>query len=67
MRLPRELLSPYHGHLLGQSFVLSGSASGSLQHDDHSGSRPHLFSGLGHMGSGTSPERFRRGPELAGS
>ena len=38
-----------------------------LQDEDHSGSRPHSFPGLRHMRSGTSPERFQSGPELAAS
>ena len=55
------------GHLLGQSFASSGCGRCLLQDEDHSGSRPHSFPGLYSMHSGTSPERFRSGPELAGS
>ena len=55
------------GPPLGQSFVLSGSEVCSLQDEDHSGSRPHSFTGLCRMRSGTSSEQFRSGPELAGS
>ena len=55
------------GHLLGRSFVSSGSGRRLLQREDHSGSRPQSFPGYCHMRSGTPPERFPTGPELAGS
>ena len=64
---PCFTISYCRGHLPGLSLVLSGSARGSLQDEDHSGSRLHLFPGLYHMRSETSPERFRSGLELAGS
>ena len=51
----------------GQSFVSPDSEICLLQDEDHSGSRLHSFLGLHRMRSGTSPERFRRGLELAGS
>ena len=54
-------------HLLGQSFAPSGCGRCPLQDEDYSGSRPHSFPGLYRMCFGTSPERFRSGPELAGS
>ena len=57
-----ELLSPCRGHLLGQSFALSGCGRGPLQVDDHSGSCPHrslaswlVFNGL-REASGVAPE-----------
>ena len=50
-----------------QSFVSFGSGKFLLQDEDHSGNRPHLFPGLCRMRSGTSPKRFRSGPELVGS
>ena len=55
------------GLVLGQSFVSSDSKRCLFQDEDHSGSRPQLFPGLCRMRSGTSPERFRSSPELAGS
>ena len=65
--LPRELLSPCRGHLLGQSFASSGCGRCLLQDENHSGRRPHSFPGLCQMRSGTFPERFRSSPELADS
>ena len=64
---PRELLSPCRGLILGQSFPSSGCGRCLLQDEDHSGSPGHSFSGLYWMRSGTSPERFRSGFEVAGS
>ena len=55
------------GHLLGQSFALSGCGGGPLQDEDHSGSRPHSFPGLNSMRSGSAPEWFRSGPVVASS
>ena len=52
------------GHLLGSSFLSSGSARGPLQDEDHHGSHPHSFPPLCHMRSGTSPEWFRSGSDL---
>ena len=48
----------------GQSFLSSGSARGLLQEEDH---YPHSFPGLCHMRSGTSPQWFRGGLEVADS
>ena len=48
-------------------FVLSGCGRCLLQDEDHPGSRPHSFLDLCQMCSGTSPERFRSSPEVAGS
>ena len=56
-----------HGNLQGQSFVSSGFGRRLLQDEDHSESLPHSFPGLYHMRSGSSPEQFQSGPELAGS
>ena len=50
-----------------QKFAWCGSETPLLQDEDHSECRPHSFSGLCHMRSGTSPERNRSGPELAAS
>ena len=55
------------GPLLGQSFAQSGWRSCPLQDDDNSGSRPQSFPILYWMRSGMSQERFRNGPNLAGS
>ena len=55
------------GHLLGQSFVPSSSARGSLQDEDHSRTNSNSFPGFRHMRSGRSPERFWSDPELTGS
>ena len=53
--------------LLGQCFSSSGSRRSLLQDEDHSGSRPHSFTGLCQLHSGTFPHRFRSSPELASS
>ena len=52
------------GHFLGQSSASPGFGRCLLQDEDHSGSRPHSFPGLPSIRSGTSPEKFRSGPEL---
>ena len=61
------LTTSCHGKLPGQSFVLSGYGRYLFQVEDHSGSRPHSFSGFPRFCFGMFPERFRSASVSVGS
>ena len=54
------------GHHLGQSFASSGCGRWLLQDEDLSRCSRQPFPGSCYMCSGTSPEKFRSGPDLTG-
>ena len=62
-----EILSHCRGFLIRLSFVSPGTAKRSHQDENHSGSRPHSFSGCCYTLLGTSPQFFWSNFEVAGS
>ena len=62
-----EVGTSCHGGLPSQSFVSADSEIYMPPAEDHFGSRAHSFPGLRRLRSGTSPKRFRSGPEVKGS